>query len=179
MGTADVAVLGANLIDGDGRAAMLAASPLGGPPGRIITGLAAQGVPCLVACGLEKFYPGRLDDAVRAGGRTKVNKAMGMAVGLMPVHGELVTEVEGCACLAEVAVQVVARGGVFGAEGGTTLVAWGRDAEVSKLLEVVGNLKGASVSGSPRSLHGRPDGSPGQKNPGVPAGRAQVGERSD
>jgi len=155
MGPSDVAVLGANLVDRDGRAAMLAASPLGGPPGRILSGLAAQGVTCLVACGLEKFYPGRLEDAIRACGRARVDPvgAPGCkAVGLMPVYGELITEVEACASLANVQVQVVARGGIFGAEGGTTLVASGEDDEVVKLLDVIGAIRGAAVSGSLGSL---------------------------
>lgn len=156
MGPLDVAVLGANLVDRDGRAAMLAASPLGGPPGRTLSGLAAQGVTCLIACGLEKFYPGRLEDAIRACGRARVDTTMGApkckAVGLMPVYGEVFTEVEACASLAIVSVQVVARGGVFGAEGGTTMVASGEDDEVTRLLNVIGAIRGATTSGSLRSL---------------------------
>ncbi|NPV69543.1 MAG: hypothetical protein HPY55_02710 [Firmicutes bacterium] len=152
LGPEDVAVLGANLIDSRGGAAMMAGAALGGPPGRVLAGLAAQGTQVLIACGLEKLFPGCIEDAVNACGRSKVDRAMGMAVGLIPVYGRVITEVEACRVLAVVEVQVVGRGGVSGCEGGTTLVAEGEAEDISRLMEIVNSVKGAGTSGVPESM---------------------------
>jgi len=152
LGPQDVAVLAANLLDRDGRAAMLAGSPLGGPPGRALSGLAAQGAQVLIACGLEKLFPGRIDDAVAACGRSKVDRAIGMGVGLIPLYGRVVSEVEACSILAGVKATVIARGGIAGAEGATTLVAEGSLEQVRVLEEAVRAVKGAVNSGDPGSL---------------------------
>jgi len=129
MGPEDVAVLGANLIDCHGRAAMMAGAPLGGPPGRVMAGLAAQGVQVLIACGLEKLIPGPIGEAVYACGRTRVNRAMGMAVGLIPPHGRVITEADACGRLVAARLHGVGRGGRGGRGGGPTLGAEGEGEE--------------------------------------------------
>lgn len=53
-----------------------------------------------VAAGLEKLIPGRVEEAVRAAGRKGVALSMGMAVGLMPIYGRPMTEVEAVKLLA-------------------------------------------------------------------------------
>lgn len=152
MGPKDIVVTGANLIDHRGGAAILSGGPLGGAAGRIISGLAAQGVQVIIACGVEKMGPGLVADAISACGRSKIAGAMGMAVGLIPLQGALVTEVQACMMLARVNATVVACGGVFGAEGGTTIVAEGDAEDLANLIAVVKEVKGASLSGAPRSL---------------------------
>jgi len=152
MGPRDVAIIGANLIDHQGGAAILAGGPLGGAAGKIISGLAAQGVQVIIACGVEKMGPGLVQDAIAACGRSRVTGAMGMAVGLVPLHGTLVTEVQACSLLARVNASVIACGGVFGAEGGTTLVCEGDEEELAKLISIVKEVKGTRLSGAPRSF---------------------------
>ncbi|MGB9867574.1 MAG: hypothetical protein ACPLPR_06695 [Bacillota bacterium] len=152
LGPEDVAILGANLVDRDGKAGMLAGSLLGGPPGRVLSGLAAQGTKVIIACGLEKFFPGRIEEAIMASGRTKVDKAMGMAVGVIPLIGQVITEVEACSILSGVKATVVARGGIHGAEGGTTLVAEGNCEQVEALCSMLKLVKGAGTSGDPESM---------------------------
>lgn len=160
MGPKDVAIIGANLIDHSGGAAILAGGPLGGAAGRIVSALAAQGVQLIIACGVEKMGPGLVKDAVASCGRSKITGAMGMAVGLIPLQGLLVTELEACALLARVKATVVACGGVFGAEGGTTLVCEGDSEELASLISVVKDVKGAPLSGAQRSLLDCAKGSP-------------------
>ncbi len=152
LGGGDVFITGANIIDPHGGAAVMAGAPLGGGPGTVLTGLMAEGVPIIVAAGLEKLIPGTVDQAVRVAGRKSIDRAMGMAVGLMPVSGRVITEVEAVQLLAPVECQVIGRGGVDGAEGGVTLAVWGEDSAVDRLFGLVLELKGAGTSGVAESL---------------------------
>ncbi len=73
---------------------------------------------------------------------------MGMAVGLIPVPGRIITELTALSLLAEVTATVIGRGGIMGgAEGATTFVVQGGDqAEVQKLCRLVLKLKRARTS---------------------------------
>jgi len=148
----DVVITGANVLDASGRAAFMAGSPFGGEPGAVWSGLAAEGIDVIVAVGLEKLIPGTVEDAIRACGRRRVDLAMGMAVGLVPVTGEVVTEIEACRILFGVEATVIGKGGIQGAEGATTLVARGPAERVRALFEMVRGLKGAREAGDPASL---------------------------
>ncbi len=152
LGEDDVFVIGANVIDAHGGAAMMAGSPLGGNPGKVMTGVMAEGITTIVAAGLEKLIPGTVDQAVRAAGRKNVTLSMGMSVGLMPIFGQIVTELEATKLLAPVECQIVGRGGVDGAEGGVALMVSGRDDDVESVFRLVLELKGTGTSGAAESL---------------------------
>lgn len=152
LGHEDVYILGANIIDAFGGAALMGGDPLGGYPGKAMTGFMVEGVPVVVAAGLEKLIPGTVEQAVRAAGRRGVDLSMGMAVGLMPIYGKVVTEVEAVKLLAPVECQVIGRGGVGGAEGGVTLVVWGEKTDVEGIFALVLKLRGATTSGVTESF---------------------------
>jgi len=117
----DVCVIGANLVDRDGRAAMLAGSPLGNAL-HCFTALASEGVEMIIVAGLEKWAPCSLEDAITAASRKGVDLSMGMAAGLIPIPGKVLDELEACRVLGASDVHLIARGGILGAEGGCTLV---------------------------------------------------------
>jgi hypothetical protein len=148
----DIIITSANAVDLDGNAAMMAAAPLGSKAGKAISGFATQGCKVIVAVGLEKFIPGRIRDAVLACGRECVDKAMGAAVGLIPVTGEVVTERDAVMQLADVNATVIASGGVFGAEGATTMIVEGAPGQVEAILDLVLSLSDAETSGTAESL---------------------------
>ncbi len=148
----DIAVIGANAIDPNGRTAMMFGSPLGGSPGLGMAGLMAQGCKVVIACGLEKMIPTPIEHAVRAAGIYSTDWAMGMAVGLTPLIGEVVTEKVAIEMLAKVTCIVIAAGGIAGAEGALTMVVEGDAAEVEKTVRIVLAVKGASTSGNATSL---------------------------
>jgi len=167
LGPEDVSVIGANVIDAQGNAAMMAGAELGGAPGQVISGLMAQGAHHFIVAGLEKLSPISVREAVLAAGRTRMKRSMGMAVGLIPIHGHLVTEIEALTILGksfgeEPLVTVVGRGGIDGAEGSTTLVVSG---ETSTLLdgvwEEVWRIKGSGHPGDEASLPECAGASPG------------------
>ncbi len=149
MDPRDVAVLGANIIDTQGRAAMMAGRALGGFPGQVMTGLMAQGVQVIVAAGLEKLIPGSVDDAVRHAGMAGCDWSMGMSVGLMPIVGRVFTEVDAIRAIAPVSCAVIGKGGIDGAEGGATLALGGEAPDVQRVIDAVLAVKGARTSGSP------------------------------
>ena len=152
LGPEDVVIIGANAIDSHGNAAMMYGASFGGPPGRIISGLMSECRNIIVAAGLEKLIPGSLLDIIQKTSRKSVDAAMGMAVGLTPVVGRIVTEVESISALADVDCFVIGKGGISGAEGSTTLVIDGPRAHVTRINRLIESVKGSTVSGIPETL---------------------------
>lgn len=152
MSPSDLVITGANLIDGKGHAAIMLGSPLGGGKCWVINLLAAEGVRVVIAAGLEKLCPS-VPDAVAVAGRMTMNGSQGMAVGLLPITGgQLFTELEAISALAPVKAYIIGRGGIAGAEGGTTFLVEGEKLALNNLLAVIEQIKGAQTSGMPESL---------------------------
>lgn len=148
----DIAIIGANALDASGRAAMLLGRALGGMPGQGLAGLMAQGCKVIIACGLEKLIPGSIDDAIRAAGIYSPHWSMGMATGLAPLAGKVITEQKALEILAAVTCTVISAGGIDGAEGATTMVVDGEQDQVAKAVQAVLAVKGAKHAGCPVSL---------------------------
>ncbi len=148
----DVAVIGANAIDVFGNAAMMYGAPLGGGPGIIISGMLAEIPNVFIAAGLEKLVPGSLTETIPSVARKGVRWAMGMAVGLTPVSGRIISEDKAIKLLAQVNCTVIGRGGVMGAEGATTMLIEGEKSEVKTIFDIAAALKGAGTSGTPESM---------------------------
>jgi hypothetical protein len=75
-----------------------------------------------------------------------------MAVGLIPLGGRIITEKDAISFLGEVDCTVVGRGGVFGAEGATTMIIEGDKREVENVFQIILSLKDQKVSGTQKSL---------------------------
>jgi len=148
----DLVITGANAFDSSGRAALMAASYDGGTSLRFFQTLLIEGVPFLIAAGLEKLTPGNLEEVIPLAGRKKVDFSYGAAVGLIPVSGKLFTEVEGLESLAGVKVWVIGRGGIHGAEGSTTFLLEGTTKEIMKIDQLYQSVKGSGLSGDARNL---------------------------
>lgn len=173
----DIAVIGANALDGNGRAAMLLGRALGGMPGQGFAGLMSQGCQVIIVCGLEKLIPGPIDEAVRAAGIYSSHWSMGMAAGLAPLCGQVITEQKALETLAKVTCTVIGSGGIDGAEGATTMILDGEQAQVAKAVQTVLAVKGALHSGCSISLEECQTGSPGCGVHQSCAWRTEKGER--
>jgi hypothetical protein len=152
MGPNDVSVCGANLIDASGNAAMMAGRDLCGEPGSVIPALEAEGVVCLVAAGLEKLSPYPVRESCRSAGRKVSSWSMGMAVGLVPVPGRVVTEMDALEILGYGRRWLAGRGGIDGAEGASTFVVDEEPERLEDLVKLIQSIKGARESGVPSSL---------------------------
>lgn len=148
----DIFVVGANAIDMEGNAAMMAGSPLGGEPGRVMGALLAEGTNILIVAGLEKLIPCYIAEATRACGRKKIDLSFGMAVGLIPIYGKLITEVEAIETLASVSATVIGRGGVCGAEGSTTMIVEGEKESIRSIYKQISEVKHAEKLAGPEVL---------------------------
>lgn len=121
MGPGDLCISGANLIDRQGQAALMAGAPIGGQALRYMAVMSMEGVEFLIAAGLEKWAPCLLNESIAAAKR-KEYKGMGMAVGLVPVPGRVIDEPEACRILGAQSVHIIGRGGLYEGQGGCTLV---------------------------------------------------------
>lgn len=152
MGPDDVAICGANIYDAQGRAALMAGKDLCGETGSVYPSLEAEGVRCLVAAGLEKLSPEPLPEASRAAGRKTPVWSQGMAVGLVPVPGEIINELRALSLLGYSRRWLIGRGGIAGAEGGSTFVVEGDEPELRRLVALLESIRGARESATETSL---------------------------
>jgi hypothetical protein len=141
MGPSDVFIKGANAVDCNFEAAILLGSPVGGTIGAVIGAINAKGIQFILPVGLEKLVPFSVRHAAQFTGFEKVSYAMGMAVGMFPVQGKVITEIQ---ALEQYGVYVmpIASGGVNGAEGASILSIQGEQKDVGRTLEMVAAVKG-------------------------------------
>jgi hypothetical protein len=117
----DVILKGANALDVERRqAAVLIGHPKGGTIGAAIQAIVGRRVHVILPVGLEKRVPGNLSDLAR-----RLNAPGSRGFRLLPVPGEVVTEIEAFELLTGAKVELVAAGGVCGAEGSVWLTASG------------------------------------------------------
>lgn len=147
-----VLVTGANLIDAAGNAALLAGSPGAGSYGAALSAAASEGMRVLIAAGTEKLSPTDVRTAVRQSRRKGVDAAFGMACGLVPLLGEVITEVDAVRMLAPVEAVLLAKGGICGAEGGSVIQVWGETEAVDTVWEAAVRCSRMPVSGTAESL---------------------------
>jgi hypothetical protein len=142
MRVEDIFIKGANAVDPYGSAAIFLGSPKGGTIGASIGYLTAKGVRFIIAAGLEKLVPYPLEDVAPRTGIEKVDISLGMPVGLMVVHGEVVTEIEAFKLLTGVEATPIGGGGIDGGEGSKTLLIEGDEEAIKKTYELLLGIKG-------------------------------------
>lgn len=117
----DLIVCGANSFDNYGNAAIMTGDPGGGLVGRSLSSWYTEGAKVIIPVGIEKMIPGNLNQIISKTGRKGKSLSWGMSVGLMPVTGEIFTEIEAIKMLADVDCFPIGAGGLKEAQGSTTL----------------------------------------------------------
>ena len=145
MGKEDVYIKGANAIDPDGKVGVLYAGAGAGTIGKVIAASRRKGFAILLPIGLEKLIPTPIVQAAKAASRERTDAAMGIPVGLIPVPGKAVTEIEAIDLLSGAKAVAVAAGGLGGAEGSLTLVIQGPEDKVNRALRIAEDVKGATL----------------------------------
>lgn len=146
----DAVIKGANAIDPEGNAGVLASNPQAGTIGALLSFVAVRGLPIIMPVGLEKLIPSVLTASAGWGQRT-LYKSMGENVWLVPVTcGLVVTEIEALGVLAGVKSRHVASGGIGGSEGAVVLLMEGYEENIEKAWEIVSSVKGEQPIGVPR-----------------------------
>jgi hypothetical protein len=136
----DVIVKGANALDMEHKqAALLIGHPKAGTVGLTLPAVAGRRVKLFIAVGLEKRVNCDLTAVA-----VKLNEPEVGGYRLLPVPGEIFTEIEALRMLCGVNCELFAAGGVNGAEGGVWLLASGTKEQEEKAAATV-----ASVASEP------------------------------
>lgn len=117
----DVILKGANAVNVEARrAAILIGHPQAGTVGASLPAYYGRRVRLIIPVGLEKRVCGNLDELA-----AQVNEPGAHGPRLLPVPGEIVTELDAIALLTGAKAQLIAAGGVSGAEGSVWLAVSG------------------------------------------------------
>ncbi|MCS7131896.1 MAG: hypothetical protein NZ934_04130 [Hadesarchaea archaeon] len=144
MGPGDVFIKGANALDASGVAGVFLADPRGGTVGRSLGAVMSKGINLIIPVGLEKFIPGSLVRLAAIAGIERASFATGVPLGLMPLAGRVVTELEAIRILTGAEAMALGKGGLSGAEGSVTLLVLGSSEQLGNLRALVNSIKGES-----------------------------------
>ena len=129
----DVILKGANALDPwSNKAAILIGHPKAGTIGLALQAVVGRRVRLILPVGLEKRVFGDLDDLAN-----RLNAPGAEGPRLLPVSGEVFTEIEAIAHLSGARAELVASGGVCGAEGSVWLAVSGSEEEMEKAEELL------------------------------------------
>jgi hypothetical protein len=132
----DVIVKGANALDiKHKRAAVLIGNPQGGTITVALPAVVGRRVRLIIPVGLEKRVSGDLDQLAN-----KVNNPGARGYRLLPIPGEVVTEIDALQILTGVTAELLAAGGVSGAEGGVLLNIEGTTEQVAEADRIIKSI---------------------------------------
>jgi hypothetical protein len=145
MKPGDVLIKGANAVDARGIAGVMLASDVGGTIASIYGIAKARGIDIIIPVTLEKLVPGSLDEVSKEAGISVISRSTGIPVGIFPVAGEVITEIEAFKMLFGVEACVLGAGGLGGGEGSRTFLLKGKDDKVEEAFRTVKAIKGESA----------------------------------
>lgn len=141
LGSGDLFVTGANALDCYGHAALLIGSPSGGSYGACLSSLYTEGVKTLILSSVLKLIPGDLTALYSIVSRKKCDFSYGMACGLLPIPGEVITETQAIQSFSGAEAVVFAKGGHSGAEDAVAIQIRGSLEQIEKVLSLVEEVK--------------------------------------
>lgn len=129
----DVILKGGNALDVSGRrAAVQIGDPQCGTAGAAIRAVVGRRVRLIVPIGLEKRVADDIDELA-----AMLNAPEGDGPRLLPLPGEVFTEIDAVKLLSGADARLVAAGGVYGAEGAFWLAVTGSDSQVRAAQEAL------------------------------------------
>jgi len=142
FGPNDVFIKGANAVDPQGNAGIMASNIKGGTWGMFTPIITGRNSHLIVTAGLEKMVPSVMD-ACDHSGVYYYKWSLGMPAKLTPVvQGKVVTEIQALGLLAGVKAHHICSGGVGGSEGAVTISIEGDETHVKKAFDLVLSIKG-------------------------------------
>jgi len=142
MTSNDVIIKGANALDPSWMPGVFLASRRGGTVGKIWGVVTSRGVNLIVAVGLEKFIPSKITDLTQLAGIDKASFSTGVPLGISPLPGKVITELEAINILTGAEAIVLGKGGISGAEGSVTLLIRGATQQLARVKQLVATIKG-------------------------------------
>lgn len=136
MNEGDIVIKGANAVNIEKKkAGILIGHPKAGTIGIILPAVVGRRLRLIIPVGLEKRVCSDIDNL--AG---KINSPGTSGPRLFPVSGEIITEIEAISILTGAKAELLAAGGVSGAEGSIWLAVEGTDKEVTEAEKVIGSV---------------------------------------
>ena len=133
----DVVLKGGNAFDPYGQAAVQIGHPQGGTVMAVVPTVIGRRVKLIVPVGLEK----RVFDDIHTL-TLRVNDAATDGPRLMPLPGEIFTELDAIQLLTGAETLLIAGGGIFGAEGSAWIGVSGTEEEVAAAAELIKSVAG-------------------------------------
>jgi len=140
LGAGDVLVKGANALDPWGTAGVLMGSKTGGTVGRYVVPALARGVDLVIPVGLSKTVHSSITELARTLGAGRIELSMGLACGIYPLVGRVVTEIDALETLFPVTATQITNGGVGPGEGAVSLLIEGEVEAVRRAFDLVTGL---------------------------------------
>lgn len=161
----DVIIKSGNVMDPDGNVGVLVAAPNGGEAGQYLPSILAKGIQLIVPMTLNKTIPIPLRRIIPHMGINKFrrDRVHGISCGMIPLPGQVITEIEACRHLFGTEAVPVAMNGVGSGAGSVTLVLMGDDSAVEKAWETIDEIKGEPVLENLFSRCSQCDGASGQE----------------
>ena len=150
MKPGDVYVKGPNAVDPKGNIGVLYANPAGGGGtiGRVVARARKTKFHLLCPAGIEKLIPVPVKEAAKKAGFKRVDKAMGMPCGLIPIPaslGQKIDEADAVRILSGAEATPISAGGLGGAGGAVVLAIHGSKTQVNRAVDAVLRVKGARL----------------------------------
>ncbi len=142
LAAGDVVIKGGNALDPWGVVGVLLASSSGGTVGRYIPSAVARGVDVVIPISLSKSIHSSVIELSQEMGAGRIALHAGLACGLFPLHGQVVTEIEAMRLLADVDAVHVTSNGVGVGHGSVSLLLTGEEDNVRRAFAMTEELAG-------------------------------------
>jgi len=140
LSTGDVLIKGGNAIDPWGQVGVLMSSRMAGTAGRYFAIALARGVDVVIPISLQKAIHNSVLDVARQMGTDRIALSMGLACGMHPITGRVVTEIDALETLFPVQAVQIASGGVGSGAGSVCLLITGQERDVRSAFELIKGL---------------------------------------
>jgi len=150
MSSDDIYVKAPNAVDPKGNIGVLYANPAGGGGtiGRVIGRARKHKFKLLFPAGIEKLIPIPVKQAAKMAGFKRVDRAMGMPCGMIPIPaslGQKIDEMDAVRILSSAEATPIAAGGLGGAGGAVVLAIEGTKSQVNRAVDAVESVKGTRL----------------------------------
>lgn len=138
LGQHDIILKGANAVDSDRKlAGIQIGNPTLGTSAAILPAVVGRRTELIIPVGLEKRIFGNIGEIA-----AKLNNSTSTGLRMLPISGTIITELEAIKLLAGVSAELIAAGGIKGAEGSCWISVSGTDEQVDvagKILSAIAN----------------------------------------
>lgn len=138
----DVFLKGGNALDPEGIVGVMVGAKDGGTVGKNMGHVVSRGTNLVIPIGLEKTIEGSVPRISEEVGNEEFDRTMGSSVGLWPLYGTVITEIEAIELLTGTNSFQIAAGGVGSGRGSVTLGITGPEEKVDRSFELVEKIKG-------------------------------------